>query len=188
MRVRNTHPSRPLMCSGLHLQPGAWHTVGDAFRAAHGDVPDLEFETDELAPGEISHASFDAPITPGVAASLASERDGPSQASTAPYLGDVADDLGYAHGAAALDAEADAGDDPVPAVTTTKTQYEIPASEELAGDIVPYARGESAGLEGADEDSCPFPDGRTKDAKEWRRGWQAGVRAAQQLRGEPPSA
>lgn len=157
MRVRNTHPNRPLMCSGLHLLPGVWHPVDEEFRLRHGGVADLEFQDDEPAtlasepPTQpTDRPEADEPTTDAV--------DG----QAAPYS--TADDLGYAHAAAAED------DEDLKATLERKGYDPDPDPKMEPAD--PYEQGRTAAQAGQPEDSCPFPDGRTKDAKEWKRGWK----------------
>lgn len=70
---------------------------------------------------------------------------------------------------------------PGPAVVR-KMQYELPRNPELeadepppmdlASDLSPYAKGAKVARDGGAEEDCPFSDRRTKDAKEWLRGFR----------------
>jgi ribosome modulation factor len=53
-----------------------------------------------------------------------------------------------------------------PRVETKDVRLAKPAAEETD----PYRLGRIAGAAGQPDDSCPYPDRRTKDAKEWLRG------------------
>jgi ribosome modulation factor len=160
MLVRNTHPNRPLMCSGYHLQPGVWTEVPDSFAVSHTGVPDLEFGALEPQPGILSKESFDLTVT--AAGDELEEDFGPTSAGDELEVPAITDHIEQL---------------PRLEVAETKQQYTLPANEELVADASPYVRGEFAALHGEPEGSCPFSDKRTRNAKEWLRGHRAGREA-----------